>query len=348
MLRYLTAGESHGRCMTAILEGMPAGLKLDLKEMNIEIRRRQLGYGRGDRMKIEMDSIEVLSGVKNGLTLGSPIGLYVKNNDFRIDDLIPLTNPRPGHADLPGCLKYDQKDIRNILERASARETVSRVAVGSVCKLFLNEFGVSIKSEILMIGGEKGRGRIEKKIDQAKKNLDTLGGAFSVVACGVICGLGSYVAADRRLNARLAGAVASIPAIKAVEFGLGTGFAFESGSRVHDAIYYSKEKGYYRKTNNSGGIEGGISTGEPIVIRCTMKPIATVGKPLDSVDIVTKKPVKAAVERYDTCAVEAAGVVAESVVAFELVNAMCEKFGGDSMNEIKRNYKAYVRTLQVY
>ncbi len=345
MLRYLTAGESHGRCMIAILEGMPSGLKMDLKEMNIEIRRRQLGYGRGDRMKIEADTIEILSGVKNGLTLGSPIGLYVKNNDFRIDDLLPLTNPRPGHADLVGCLKYGHNDIRNVLERASARETVSRVACGAVCKLFLKEFGVVISSEVLMIGGEKGKEKMAKKIDQARKNLDTLGGMFSVTVRNVAPGLGSYVSSDRRLNARLAGALASIPAIKAIEFGLGTGFAYEVGSRVHDAIYHSRDKGFYRKTNRSGGIEGGMSTGEPIELRCTMKPISTVGKPLDSVDIVTKRPVKAAVERYDTCAVEAAGVVAEAVVAFELAYAWLEKFGGDSMNEVKRNHKAYLRNL---
>jgi chorismate synthase len=345
MLRFLTAGESHGRCMIAILEGMPAGLKIDLKEMNIELRRRQLGYGRGDRMKIEGDSVEILSGVKNNLTLGSPIGLYVKNNDFRIDDLLPLTNPRPGHADLAGCLKYGHQDIRNVLERASARETVSRVAVGSACKLFLKEFDIVVTSEVLMVAGEKNKKRMNKKIDQAKRNLDTVGGIFSIVATGVPIGLGSYVSADRRLNARLAGALASIPAIKAVEFGLGAGYAYVQGSRVHDAIYYSKEKGFYRKTNNAGGIEGGISNGEPIVVRCTMKPIATVGKPLDSIDIVTKKPVRATVERYDTCAVAAAGVVGESLVAFELANAMVEKFGGDSLNEIKRNYKAYLRSL---
>jgi len=343
MLRFLTAGESHGRCMIAILEGMPAGLKIDLKEMNIELRRRQFGYGRGDRMKIEADSVEILSGVKNNLTLGSPIGLYVQNKDFRIDDLLPLTNPRPGHADLAGCLKYGHADIRNVLERASARETVSRVALGSVCKLFLKEFGIAISSDVLMIAGEKNKEKMNKKIDQAKTNLDTVGGVFSVVAAGVPVGLGSYVASDRRLNARLAGALASIPAIKAVEFGLGKDYAYAQGSRVHDAIYYSKEKGFYRKTNNAGGIEGGISNGEPIVLRCTMKPIATVGKPLDSVDIVTKKPVRATVERYDTCAVAAAGIVGESVVAFELANAFLEKFGGDSMNEIKRNYKAYLK-----
>ena len=343
MLRFLTAGESHGRCMIAILEGMPAGLKIDLKEMNIELRRRQFGYGRGERMKIEADSVEILSGVKNNLTLGSPIGLYVQNKDFRIDDLLPLTNPRPGHADLAGCLKYGHQDIRNVLERASARETVSRVAVGSVCKLFLKEFGIAIISDVLMIAGEKNKDKMNKKIDQAKKNLDTVGGVFGIVATGVPVGLGSYVASDRRLNARLAAALASIPAIKAVEFGLGKDYAYAQGSHVHDAIYYSKEKGFYRKTNNAGGIEGGISNGEPLVLRCTMKPIATMGKPLDSVDIVTKKPVRASVERYDTCAVAAAGVVGESVVAFELACALVEKFGGDSMIEIKRNYKAYLK-----
>ncbi len=345
MLRFLTAGESHGRCMIAILEGMPAGLKLDLKTMNVELKRRQLGYGRGDRMKIEEDNVEILSGVKNNLTLGSPIGLYVKNTDFRIDDLIALTNPRPGHADLAGCLKYGHKDMRNVLERASARETVSRVAIGSVCKLFLKEFGISIASEVFMIGGEKDKDKMAKKIDTARKNLDTVGGMFVVAATGVMPGLGSYASADKRLNARLAGALMSIPAIKSVEIGLGTGFAYEFGSRVHDAIYYNKEKGFYRKTNHAGGIEGGISNGEPIVLKCAMKPIATLGKPLDSVDIVTKKPVKAAVERYDICAVAAAGVVGESVVAFELSNAIVEKFGGDSMNEIKRNHKAYIRSL---
>ncbi|HQP91422.1 MAG TPA: chorismate synthase [Candidatus Omnitrophota bacterium] len=346
MLRFLTAGESHGRCMIAILEGMPAGLKLDLKEVNMELKRRQLGYGRGDRMKIEGDSVETLSGVKNGLTLGSPIGLYVKNNDFRIDDLIALTNPRPGHADLVGCLKYGHRDIRNVLERASARETVSRVAIGAVCKLFLKEFDIRIFSEVLAIGGETSKEKMNKKIDVAKKNLDTVGGLFSVTAIGVPVGLGSYVSADRRLNARLSGALASIPAIKAVEIGLGSGYASNLGSKVHDAIYYSKEKGYYRKTNNAGGIEGGVSNGEPIVVRCTMKPIATVGKPLDSVDIITKKAVKAAVERYDTCAVAAAGVVAESVMAYELARASLEKFGGDSMQEVKRNYKGYLRSLE--
>lgn len=345
MLRFLTAGESHGRSMVAILEGMPSGLKIDLKEMNIELKRRQLGYGRGDRMKIEGDNVDILCGVKNGMTLGSPIGLLVKNNDFRIDDLIALTNPRPGHADLVGCLKYAHADIRNVLERASARETVSRVALGSVCKLFLKQFHIGISSDVVMIGGEKNKEKMSERIDQARKKLDTVGGIFSVTAVGVPPGLGSYVAADRRLNARLAAALASIPAIKAVEFGLGTAYASFVGSAVHDAIYYSKEKGFFRKTNNAGGIEGGMSNGEPIVMRCTMKPIATVGKPLDSVDIVTKKPVKAAVERYDTCAVAAAGVVAESVVAFELANAMTEKFGGDSMIEIKRNYKSYIRSL---
>lgn len=345
MLRYLTAGESHGRCMIAILEGMPAGLKIDLREMNMELKRRQIGYGRGDRMKIEGDNVEILSGVKNGQTLGSPIGLYVKNSDYRIDDLIPSTSPRPAHADLTGCLKYGHQDVRNVLERASARETVVRVAVGAACKLFLKEFGIEVSSVVLSIGGEKTQERMRKKIDEAKKKLDTLGGIFCVKAKGVPPGLGSYVTGDRRLGARLAAALMSIPAIKAVEFGLGTGYAGAFGSEVHDAIYYAKDKGYYRKTNNAGGIEGGMSNGEPILVRCTMKPIATLGRPLDSVDILTKKPAKAAVERYDTCAVESAGVVAEAMMALELASAMVEKFGGDSMNEIKRNHRAYLRAL---
>jgi len=345
MLRYLTAGESHGHCMVAILEGMPAGLKIDLKAMTIELKRRQMGYGRGDRMKIEADNVEILSGVRNGMTLGSPLGLYVKNRDYRIEDLLPLTNPRPGHADAVGCLKYNHKDIRNVLERASARETVARVAVGAVCKLFLQEFDVAVTSSVLSIGGETDKGRMKKKVEQAKKDLDTLGGSFRVSALNVPPGLGSYVTGDRRLNARLAAAAFSIPAIKAVEFGLGAGFASVRGSRVHDAIYCSKERGLYRKTNNAGGIEGGMSNGEPILMTCTMKPISTIGKPLDSVDVVTRKPVKAAVERYDTCAVEAAGVIAESMVAFELANAFLEKFGGDSLSETKRNVKSYLRSL---
>ncbi|MFH1691417.1 MAG: chorismate synthase [Candidatus Omnitrophota bacterium] len=345
MLRFSTAGESHGRCMIAILENMPAGLKIDLQQINLELKRRQMGYGRGDRMKLEGDNVEILSGVKNGLTLGSPIGLYVKNNDFRIHDLTPCTHPRPAHADLTGCLKYGHKDIRNVLERASARSTVSQVAVGSICKLFLKEFGVVVASEVLMIAGETNRAKMEKRVDQAKKKLDTAGGIFSVTAQGVVAGLGSYVAGYRRLNARLAEAVMSIPAIKGIEFGLGFGYAAKFGSYVHDAIYYTKERGYYRKTNNAGGIEGGMSNGEPIVMKCVMKPISTVGVPLDSVDIVTKKPVKATVERYDTCAVAAAGVIAESCVAYELADCMMEKFGADNMQEIKRNYKAYLRSL---
>lgn len=345
MLRFLSAGESHGRCMIAILEGMPAGLKVDLQSMNMELARRQMGHGRGDRMKIEADKVEILSGVKNGMTLGSPVALYVKNNDFRIEDMVPLTNPRPAHADLVGCLKYGHRDIRNVLERASARETVSKVAAGALCKLFLKEYGIIVSSSLLMVGGQENKDRIRKKIDQAKKNLDTLGGAFLVKAEGVVPGLGSYVSGDRRLSAKIAAAMFSIPAIKAVEFGLGTGYAHETGSKVHDEIFYSKEKGYYRKTNRAGGIEGGMSNGEPILVRCTMKPISTVGKPLDSVDILTKNPVKAAVERYDTCAVEAAGVVAEAMLSFELAASFLEKFGGDSIQEVRRNYKAYLRSF---
>jgi chorismate synthase len=345
MLRMLTAGESHGRCLTAIVEGMPAGLKIDMAFMNGELKRRQLGYGRGDRMKIEGDHAEVLSGVRSSLTLGSPIGLYIKNSDYRIDDLLSLTQPRPGHADLVGCLKYGHADIRNVLERASARETAAKVACGALAKLFLREFDVKVASDILVIGGERSRERMNKKIDEARKKLDTLGGSFLVRATGVVPGLGTYVSGDRRLGARLAAGLMSIPAIKAIEFGLGVGYACLFGSQAHDEIHYSKDKGFFRKTNRAGGLEGGMSNGEPIEVRCTMKPIATIGKPLDSVDIATKKPVKAAVERYDTCAVEAAAVVAEAMMAFELASAMLEKFGGDSMAEVKRNVKAYVRGL---
>lgn len=363
MLRYLTAGESHGRCLVAILEGMPAGLKLKLDEINAELRRRQSGYGRGMRMKIEEDKLEILSGVRRGLTIGSPIAVLIENKDKRIDELSSLSSPRPGHADLAGAIKYGFKDIRSVLERASARETAVRVAVGAICKAFLDEFKVNISSQVLMIGGAKEEkvmytirnakypqeheisNGMKRKIDEAIKRKDTVGGIFQLVAKGLPPGLGSYVHYERRLDGRLAQGLISIPGIKAVEFGLGFGYATKFGSEVHDAIYYTKKKGFLRRTNNAGGIEGGVTNGEPVIIRCCMKPISTLGKPLDSVDIITKKPTKAAVERADICAVEAAAVIAEAVIALEIANTFVEKFGGDSLREIKRNYKGYVSRL---
>lgn len=345
MLRFLTAGESHGKALVAILEGMVAGLKLDKKIIDAELARRKQGAGRGARMKIEEDKVEVLSGIKAGHTLGSPISLLIENKDYKIEELSPVYCPRPGHADLAGAIKYGFSDMRNVLERASARETASRTAVGAVCKIFLNQFNIGIKSSVIEIGGEHSPIKIKGKIGTAQNNKDTLGGIFQVMAAGLPIGLGSYAHYDRRLTYRLSGAIMSIPAIKAVEFGLGFGYSDKFGSKVHDAIFYDKKRGFYRKTNNAGGLEGGVTNGEPLIIRACMKPISTIGNPLPSVDIRTKNPAKAAVERYDTCAVQAAAVIAEAVVAFELAGAFLEKFGGDSLNETKDNYSNYLKKI---
>lgn len=346
MLRFLTAGESHGKALLAILEGMPAGLKVDAGIVNHELSRRQQGFGRGKRMQIEKDRAEIVSGLKNGVTLGSPIGILIENKDFSIEKLHKVTCPRPGHADLAGILKYGFSDARNVLERASARETASRVAAGAICRIFLNEFKIKISSKLVCIGGGSSPKEMQQKIQQAIDNKDTVGGIFEVIAKGVPAGLGSYVQYDRRLGSRLSAAIMSIPGIKALAFGLGFGYAFDFGSKVHDAIYYAKAKGYFHNTNNAGGIEGGISNGEDIVIRACMKPIATLLAPLDSVDINTKKPAKAAVERSDTCVVEAAGVVSEALVAFELAAALLEKFGSDALSDIKISYQNYLKRLR--
>jgi len=345
MLRYLTAGESHGKALIAILEGMPAGLKVDIKMINQELRRRQSGFGRGKRMQIEKDKIQIPSGLKKGITLGSPIGLLIENKDFSIEKLPKVMCPRPGHADLAGFLKYGFTDIREVLERASARETASRVGIGAICKILLEEFNIRISSKVLAIGGESKVKAMIKKINEAKTNKDTAGGIFEVKAKGVPCGLGSYVQPDKRLDGRLSQAIMSIPGIKAVEIGLGFGFADKFGSQVHDAIYYSKSKGFYRKTNNAGGIEGGVSNGQDIIIRACMKPISTLLEPLDSVNIITKKPAKAIIERSDICVVEAAGVIAESAVAFVLSDAFLEKFGSDSLKDIKDNFHNYLKRI---
>jgi len=346
MLRFLTSGESHGKCLLAILEGIPAGLTIDKKFIDQELARRQKGFGRGPRMKIEKDKVEIISGIKDGFSIGSPIGMLIRNKDFSIDNLPKVVSPRPGHADLAGILKYGFKDIRNVLERASARETAVRVAVGAICKLFLKEFDIFIKSRVLMIAGETKKTLMVKKIKEAKEKKDTVGGIFEVIAKGVPVGLGSYVHWDRRLDSRIAEAVISIPGVKAVEFGLGFGYAKRFGSEVHDAIYYNKSKGYFRLTNNAGGIEGGISNGEEIIIRACMKPISTLLNPLDSVNILTKKPAKASVERSDICVVESAGVIAENMVAFVLADAFLEKFGTDNLSQIKENYANYLRKIK--
>ncbi|MFH1753471.1 MAG: chorismate synthase [Candidatus Omnitrophota bacterium] len=370
-MRYLTAGESHGKAVIAILEGMVSGLSVDKKVIDDDLKRRMQGYGRGDRMKIESDSVKLLSGLKDGTTLGSPITLMVENTDSSIDALPALSCPRPGHADLAGALKYNQADLRTVLERSSARETVARVCVGGVSKMLLSAFGIDILSYVTVIGGvdchtkslsfdelrnlagdspvrcpdETASKLMCEEIDSAKDSGDTIGGAFEVIAKNVPPGLGSYVHWDRKLDADLARALMSIQAIKGVGVGLGVGVAKKRGSKCHDEIIYQKGNGFGRKTNNAGGIEGGVSNGEDIVLRAYMKPIATLNAPLNSVDIKTKMKKRADVQRADVCAVPAAGVVGEAVVAFVLANAMCEKFGGDSLDEMKRNYDGYLKQI---
>ncbi|MBI5493333.1 MAG: chorismate synthase [Deltaproteobacteria bacterium] len=396
MLRYLTSGESHGKALMAILEGMPSGLAISSSFINGELKRRQSGYGRGGRMRIESDRAEIISGIRGGLTLGSPIGLLINNRDWEnwkdamspgavTGDSRAVTRPRPGHADLTGGLKYDHTDLRNILERSSARETAARVAVGAVAKRLLEEFGIEVYSWVTNIGGVEWKashdkpGRIfemaeasdlrcpdakatdemKKRIDRARKDGDSLGGIFEVVAVGVPPGLGSHVQWDRKLDGRLAQALMSIQAIKGVEAGVGFRAGALPGSRVHDEIFYkrggTKVRGFwpqtprfFRKTNNAGGIEGGMSNGEPVVLRAVMKPIPTLYKPLRSIDIQTKRPFKASVERSDICAVPAAAVIAEGAVAFELANAFIDKFGGDSVAETGRNYRGYLKQISVY
>jgi len=376
MLRYLTAGESHGKAILAILEGMPANLPVSPSDIDKDLERRQLGYGRGGRMAIEEDRVQILSGIRLGKTLGSPIALMVENKDYENWKKImpveenksifqePVTKLRPGHADLTGSLKYNQSDIRNILERASARNTVGLVAVGAVAKKLLKEFKVSIFSHVVQIGkirsmngskanypeinrmaeksdlrcaDEDAASKMRKEIDSAKEKGDSVGGIFEVVVLGCPVGLGSHVHPDRRLTGKLAQAVISIPSIKGVEIGLGFEAAGTPGSRVHDEIFYENDK-FTRHTNNAGGLEGGITTGEPIVIRAAVKPVATIAKPLNSVDLISKEAVKAHVERSDVCHVPSAGVIAEAAVAFELAAVFLEKYGGDSMEEIAKHY----------
>ncbi len=384
MLRYLTAGESHGELIMGIVEGMPSGLLIRVTDIDRDLARRQAGYGRGGRMKIEKDTVKIYTGVRWGRTLGSPLGLVVRNKDWEnwrakmspdptfLNTADPVTRPRPGHADLAGALKYGTVDIRNILERSSARETAMRVAVGSVARRLLEEFGIEVVSHVISIGGVYARGdkmshmeikkraeasevrcadhdaakKMMKKIDEAQKAGDSLGGVFEVIVTNAPVGLGSHAHWDRKIDARLAAALMSIQAIKGVEVGSGFGVASRPGSLVHDEIFWSAKAGFYRKTNHAGGIEGGMTNGEPIVLRAAMKPIPTLMKPLRSVDIVTKKPFKASVERSDVCAVPAAGVVAEAVTAFEIASAMIEKFGGDSIDEMKRNFEWYMKHLK--
>jgi chorismate synthase len=379
MLRYLNGGESHGKGLIAVLEGMLAGLPLTADDIDRDLSRRQKGYGRGGRMRIEHDRVEFLSGVRKGKTLGTPITLLVKNRDWENwkDIMAPepgppvlekvVTCPRPGHADLVGAIKYNHRDIRNVLEKASARETAIRVAVGGVAKRLLGEFGMQVYSYTMEIGGVKatldgltteqafqqaeasevrcpdaaGSATMVERIREAKHKGDTLGGIFEVVVTNPPLGLGSYAQWDRRLNARLAMALMSIQAMKGVEVGMGFESARRFGSEVHDEIFYDQKTGFVRGTNNAGGLEGGITNGQPIILRTAMKPIATLYAPKKSVDIQTKEPLEATIERSDICTVPAAGVVGEAVVAFEMAAAMVEKFGGDTLEEMRRNYESY-------
>ncbi|MCJ7839500.1 chorismate synthase [Lederbergia sp. NSJ-179] len=377
-MRYLTAGESHGPQLTTILEGVPAGLELTSDKINKELARRQKGYGRGRRMQIEKDQIQITSGVRHGYTIGAPIALVVQNNDFKHWQKImgaepisseeqeevkrKITRPRPGHADLNGAIKYGHRDMRNVLERSSARETTVRVAAAAVAKTILSEVGVKVGGHVLEIGGIKAQKRdyasieelqdkseaspvrcldeeaaekMMRAIDEAKKQGDSIGGIVEVIVEGMPIGVGSHVQYDRKLEAKLAAAIMSINAFKGVEVGIGFEAARRPGSQVHDEIQWTKEQGYTRRTNNAGGFEGGMTTGMPIVIRGVMKPIPTLYKPLESVDIDTKEPFKASIERSDSCAVPAASVVAEAVIAWELAAALLEQFGHDRMDALK-------------
>ncbi|MCQ6283239.1 MULTISPECIES: chorismate synthase [Bacillus cereus group] len=383
-MRYITAGESHGPQLTTIIEGVPAGLSLVADDINEELARRQKGYGRGRRMQIETDQVQILSGVRHGETLGSPIALVVENRDFahwtKIMGAEPLTEqeekeikrkvtkPRPGHADLNGAIKYGHRDMRNVLERSSARETTVRVAAGAVAKKVLAELGIKVAGHVIEIGGVQAKevtyssieelksiteaspvrclddeagNQMMKAIDDAKANGDSIGGIVEVIVEGMPIGVGSYVHYDRKLDAKLAAAIMSINAFKGVEIGIGFEAAHRPGSEVHDEILWNEEHGYTRRTNNAGGLEGGMTTGMPIVVRGVMKPIPTLYKPLQSVDIDTKEPFTASIERSDSCAVPAASVVAEAVVAWELATALIEQFGLDRMELIRENIEKY-------
>lgn len=375
-MRFLTAGESHGEAMVAILEGFPKGVRIEESFINEELRRRQAGYGRGARMKIEKDTVHIVSGLRNKVTLGSPICVLVKNRDQTIypqkkDNLEPITIPRPGHADLGGALKYQDKDLRNIMERASARETVIRVCIGSICKQFLLNFDIRIASFVVRIGKVVSGKRPEsikeivekskhsllncidpraeklmiKEIDKARREGDTVGGVVELWVENVPPGLGSFMHLDKRLDARIAELIMSIPGVKGIEFGLGFKYGECRGQQAHDAIYFSPKKGLWRETNRAGGIEGGISNGEPIVLRFVMKPISTLRNPLDSVDLQDRKKSKAPLIRSDVCAVPASGVIAESMAAIAIVECFLEKFGSDSFPRIQKNYRNYIRSL---
>src|SRR5882672_8516989 len=390
MLRYFTAGESHGEALVAFLSGLPAGLKVDQEFVDRDLWRRQQGYGRGGRMKIETDKAHILSGVHHGITIGSPIAILLENKDWKNwQESLPVAegdptrhkavkSPRPGHADLAGALKYNFSEARYVLERASARESAARVAVGALAKLFLRDLGIEVFSHVTSVGaaaidkeipwdqikavGSKtdillscadpdAEQRMKEEVDKVLKTGDSVGGVFEVVAHNVPPGLGTYVQWDERLDALLAAAVMSLQAVKAVEIGTGIHAAHSPGSMVHDEIGYQKESGpsgFTRTRNNAGGIEGGVSNGQEIRVRGYLKPISTLRRPLQSVDFATREPVKAAYERSDVCVVPAAGVAGEAMVALTLARCALDKFGGDSLKETQRNFQGYLEQLKNY
>lgn len=382
MLRYLTSGESHGKSLISILDGIPANIGLNIDEINYELEKRQGGYGRGGRMKIEKDKINILGGVRGKITLGGPISIEIKNKDYEnwIQYMNPMDNidfetkkvekVRPGHADLVGCLKYDFEDARNVLERSSARETASKVAVGAICKQVLKNFNIDFTSRVVQIGSVKDNNsydfdyikenvdksavrcinkdvekEIIKEIDKVKSEGDTLGGVVEIRVKNLIPGLGSYTQFDKKIDGELAMHLMSIQAIKGVEIGIGFDVANNYGSNVMDEIYYNNEDGIKRKTNQLGGIEGGMTTGEELVIRCAMKPIPTLYKPLKSININTLESYSASIERSDNCAVPACSVVCENVVAFVICKYFLDKIGGDNLNDLKSNYNTYIKRL---
>jgi chorismate synthase len=390
MFRFLTSGESHGKCLIGIMEGFPAGLAVDEEVINFQLHRRQVGYGRGGRMQIERDTVEITSGVRHGLTMGSPVSFVIQNRDWEnwkipmSSTAIPenaskrsVTQPRPGHADLAAVLKFHTHDVRNVLERASARETAARVAVGAFCRQLLGHFGIQLGSHVLEIGGERvskefesassedvlkidpnsqfrcldpeAEQRMKARIDKATSEGDTLGGVLEAVGTSIPVGLGSCTQWDRRLDGLIAQAMMSIHAAKAVEIGSGIESASKPGSMAHDEIFYSAEKRrFFRKTNRSGGLEGGITNGSDLRIRVYMKPIPTLRNPLASVDIVSKEISEAAFERSDTCVVPAAAVVSEAMLGIALTDAFLKKFGGDSLKETEGNFANYQRLLDEF
>jgi chorismate synthase len=386
MLRFLTAGESHGPELVAVIEGAPAGFEIDIARINHDLARRQKGYGRGGRMLIEKDEARIVSGIRFGRTMGSPVTFIVENRDYKNwekrmsadprdrGEAKVVTRPRPGHADLAGVLKYNLEDIRDVLERASARETTARVAIGAFARQIITPFGVQVLGYVVSIGSvqapvpptmtieeltrvtEESQVRVADadaeraiiaEIDECKKEGDTLGGVVEVVAAGLPVGLGSHVQWDRKLDGRLAHALLSLQAVKGVEVGIGFEAARVRGSQLHDEIGYDRELRHFtRHSNNSGGTEGGMSTGEPLRVRVAFKPLSTLMRPLKSADIKTKAEAVGAIERSDVCAIPAAAVIAETVVAFELANAFLEKFGGDSLAEITNNYRSYLEQVR--